>query len=546
MPTLIQLRDEAWAASEAHHARIKKEWEIYHNEDYADTERVLRALEPRASRSLNPQIQKGILRLVSPFMSQASRMEVQPDKSEVQDDILMYTEDLQNWLQMHEEADNESESLKSSVLHNLVGGMAIRKQYFDTRTHIFRSEVVHPCSFAIDGGASRIDLSDAVTVCQRYYKDALYLTEHYDWYPKPETEARYRFETMRWGMPTHVMDEIWLRREIAEECEDFDQDLLDEEQDKQIFRAVLIDDEVVKLTATPYWYPDFPYACWRNFTSSLDEKKAQDMWGFGYGTLLLPNQKLLDEMIATLVAIARNMPTGQMVATKGALDPEQQYNLDGQLIELETGKNIDVDFQKLPVDQIPTVFAEMVQYMTQIMEEQMPSLNEVFTGQAAGANESGRAINSRQWAAFTQLSDNLERMDGFRRRCVIQRVIGIQQTAQRPLSSHLWRGSLDMPDYFPEEARTIGFDVVSADTASMPHSPLAKLQVLQTFAALGYVMPIDEALKFTGFDRGYGLKPDMFMDMTQMQPAAMQDVRDDGTRARVNEQMMAGAEAPLP
>ena len=542
---LLQLRDEAWSASQIAHARMEREWDIYHNHDYPDDERILTDLRPRAHRSLNPQIQKGILRLVSPFMSQASRMEVQPNRSESLEDEQVYVKDLQNWLQMHEEADNETESLHTSILHNLVGGTAIRKQYFDPDTFIFRSESVNPCNIAVDGEASRIDLSDAQVVCQRYWKSENFLRKHYDWAPKDKNNHIYAGRLRRYDLPTHRMDEIWLRRDIAEDCDDFDPELLRETQ-KRIFRAVLIDDELVKLTHTPFWYPDFPFTCWRNFTSSLDKKKAQDFWGFGFGTLLLPNQKLLDEMLATLVAIARNMPTGQAVIQKGALDPEQDYNLDGQIIELEEGADIATHFQKLPPDQIPPVFGEMIQYMSQVMEEQMPSLNEVFTGQAAGANESGRAINSRQWAAFSQLSDNLRRMDEFRRRCVLQRVIGIQQTAKKPLSPHLWRGNLDLPDYFPEEARSIGFDVVSADAASMPHSPQAKLEVIATLASLGYAMTLEEALKFTGFDRGYGLKPDMFMDMMQMPADVSQEVRDDGTRARVNEAMRRGVEAPLP
>ena len=537
---LLQIRDEAWAASASAHARIRYEWEIYHNCGYRDSERVLKNMVPRAAKSLNPQIQKGILRLISPFTEQASRMEVQSQRSDTLEEELVFMEDLQNWNQMMEEADNETESLKTSILHNLVSGHAWRKQYFDPRTRIFRSESVHPLNIAIDGGASRIDLSDAMAICQRYWHDEYYLQRHYDWQPKRPQRDVYRGETRRYSVPTHRLDELWIRRELAEDCVDFDKEAL-ERTDKQIFRCVLIDDEVVLIKGTPYWWPDFPYACWRNFTSSFDEKKAQDFWGFGFGTLLNPQQKFLDEMLATLVAIARNMPTGQAVVTKGTLDPEQQYNIDGQVIELQANKEIGVDFQKMPVDQIPPVFAEMVQYTTDIMQEQMPSLNEVFTGQAAGANESGRAINSRQWAAFTQLSDNLKRMDGFRRRCVIQRLTGIQQTAKKPLSPHIWRGGLDLPDYFPDEARYVGFDVVSADASSMPHSPLAKLQVIQTLASLGYVMSIEEALKFSGFDKGYGLQPEMFTDMMQLQAGA------DGMPVQPgNEQMIAGAQAPLP
>ena len=310
-----------------------------------------------------------------------------------------------------------------------------------------------------------------------------------------------------------------------------------------MFRVVMIDNDVVEVKPTPFWWPDFPFTAWRNFTASYDMLKAQDFWGFGFGTLLYPQQMFLDEMLATLVAIARNMPVGQAVTTRGTLDREQQYNLDGQIIELMEGKAIDVDFKKLPVDQIPPVFAEMVQYIQQVMEQAMPSLSQVFTGESPGAGSSGRAINSLQWAAFTQLSANLKAMNEFRRRRVQQRLTGIQQTAKKPLSSHIWRGALDIPDYFPEEARYVGFDVVSPDSSAMPHSPAAKLQIAQTLAAMGYIMPLEELLKFTGFDKGYGLQTEMF-EQVQMVPG--QGGAPATPAGSSPADILAGAESPLP
>ena len=536
---LLQIRDEAWSASQFAHSRIREEWRIYHNNNYEDNQRVLQDMVPRAKRSLNPMIQKGILRLVSPFMEQAARMEVQSDRSDAVEDDIIFVQDLNNWLEMMESADNETETLRTLILHNLVSGMSFAKTYFDPRTRIMRSEAVHPLSIAVDGGASRIDLSDAMCVAQQFCHDEFFLRRHYDWVPKRKTHV-FRTEPTRFNAPTHRLDELWIRRDMLEDCTDVDSARL-ENDDKQMFRAVLIDDEVVEIRSTPFWWPDFPFAAWRNFSASHDERKAQDFWGFGYGTLLSPQQMFLDEMLATLVAIARNMPTGQAVVTRGTLDREQQYNLDGQVIELAQGKDM-TDFQKLPIDQIPPVFGEMISYISQVMQEQMPSLSEVFTGESPGSNSSGRAIASLQFAAFTQLSANLKEMNEFRKRRVQQRLTGIQQTAKKPLSSHIWRGGLDLPDYFPEEPRYIGFDIVAADASSMPHSPAGKLEVVQALAAMGYVMPLEEMLKFVGFDTGYGLTPDMFQQM----PMADGSSPLAGGVTQMNMGTMMGTEAPLP
>lgn len=535
-----EIRDDAWSASSAAHQRMKREWEIYHNADYPREERILRDMIPRAKASLNPQIQKGILRLVSPFLEQAVRIEVEPDRSDRLEEDIVWTQDLANWNQMMEEARGETEALSSLILHNLVGGTACSKTFFDTRTRIIRSDTVNPQSIAVDAEASRIDLSDAMAVCQRAWHDEAYLMRHYDWEPRVQ-ERRYD-ERLRFNAPVHKLDEVWIRRELAEDCDNFDQEKL-QKTEKQIFVGTLIDDELVRLRATPFWWPDFPFSFWRNFTASTQDSRATDFWGFGYGTLLAPQQKLLDEMIATLVAIARNMPTGQVVTTRGALDPEQQFNIDGQIIELQSNKKIGEDFQKMPVDQIPPVFAEMVQYVAQVMEEQMPSLSGVFTGEEpGGGNASGRAINSRQWAAFTQLSGNVGALNECRKHRMRQTLTLIQQTAKKPLSPHIWRGGLDLPDYFPAEARYVGFKLTANDASSMPHSPAAKLQIAQSLAAMGYQMTLEELLKFTGFDRGYGLTPEQFTDLTQM-PMGM---GMQGGPQMPGQNVVSGVETPMP
>lgn len=536
---LLQIKTDAWSASGPAHARMRREWDIYHNSDYAETERVLRDMVPRAKASLNPQIQKGILRLISPFVEQAVRIEVEPDRSDHTDEDIRWAKDLENWNTMMEEARGESEILETAVLHNLVGGMACSKTYFDTRTRIVRSDPVHPLSVAVDAEASRIDLSDAMCVAQCTWHDEHYLKRHYDWEPK---EPQRRYDTrLRYNLPTHRLDELWIRRELAEDCVDFDKDKL-ESTKKQMFRAVLIDDEVIEIKPSPFWWPDFPYSFWRNFTSVHQDRRAADFWGFGYGTLLSPQQKMLDEMSAALIAIARNMPSGQVVTTKGALDPEQQYGIDRQIIELQPGKDIGTDFQHLPPFQISPVFGEMVQYITQIMEEMMPSLSEVFTGEQPSGGASGRAINSLQAAAFTQLSANLRAFNEWRKARVRQTLTLIQQTAKKPISPHLWRGGLDIPDYFPIEARYVGFQLTANDASAMPHSPIAKLQVAQTLASLGYMMTLDEMLKFTGLDRGYGLLPEMFMQMPMVQPGGQQG----GTPQSPSMDILTGQDVPMP
>lgn len=532
---LLQIRDEAWAASGEAHARIQRERDIYHNLEYPEDERILRTKVPRSQRSLDPQITKGVNRLVSPYISQLASMEIEADRSEVQEADKPFIGDLQNWYEMMEAADNETETRKTLVEHNLVGGMAIAKTYYDPRTEIFRSESVSPLMIAVDGGASRIDLSDAMVVCQQYWYPEYYLKLHYDWEPAKGTVKDVVRKYFRYNEPTHRLDEMWIRRELLEACEDVDKDALALDK-KQMFRVIFIDDEVVEIKHTPYWWPDFPYSCWRNFSAFYDSKKAQDFWGYGFPTYLIEPQKFLDEMLAAIVEAARHIPVGQAVAQKGALDPEQDYGVDSQLIELQEGYNIKEAFQKLPLDQFPQIFGDLVVDARNSMQEMMPSLTPVFTGEEPSGNSSGKAIQSKQWAAHSQIEDNLSRGNVMMRHRAIQRLTGIQQTAKKPLLPHVFRGQLDLPDYFPEDARHVGFNVTYADTAAMPSSPQGRMELVQWLASLGYMLSPEDVLKLTKLDTAVGLSPDMFQQMMQVAPS----------QALMGNQTLSGVQAPMP
>ena len=140
---------------------------------------------------------------------------------------------------------------------------------------------------------------------------------------------------------------------------------------------------------------------------------------------------MLDEMIANLILIVRNQAVGRFLSKEGALDMEQVLPIHGLNIEINEPFTIE-DIKHLPPDVIPPVILEFIQYVTQIMMEQVPSLSSVFAGESPHGGASGRAIASLQYANFSQLSDNIRGMNSFRQRRARQKITCLQQFARRP------------------------------------------------------------------------------------------------------------------
>ena len=83
------------------------------------------------------------------------------------------------------------------------------------------------------------------------------------------------------------------------------------------------------------------------------------------------------------------------------------------------------------------------------------------------------------------------------------------------MASNLWRRGVDFPEPFREEVRHVGYRMKMPDATSLPNTPAGKLEVAQIMASLGAQLPIDELIKFIGFDSGYGWDEDTFVQAAQ-------------------------------
>lgn len=531
-----QLRNEALGASAHAHERMEQEVAIFHNTGaYRERELLGGQYSPITEQSLNPEIQKGINRLIPAFVEQAARIDILSDKS--RDDNQEDNEnihDLKDWTMMMEEVDGEGERINTACTHNLAYGHAVSKVIYDPDYQAVRMLSIDPCTFSVDPAATQTNLYNADYLVHSNYHIERYIKRHYPEYNIPKRR--------RWTFNNHIdliggeqifrVDEIWMRKWLAKylgvDCS---------ETDREIFKVALIDDEFVHARPSPYNYPDFPFATWRNFPHLRANGQGTAFWGHGYGTLAWGQQKFIDEITSDLILAMRNMGIGGYISEKGAINMNKA--LQGK------GVNIEVDFDKTQgntLDEVIKPFAppvigqvlyDLFEYSLQSIRDMMPSLNPVFTGESPHAGASGRAVNTLQWAAFNQISANIRAMNEFRMERKRIQIAHVQQFARRPLSPHLWRRGIDFPDIFRDEARRVGYHLKMPDETSLPNTPIGKLQVVQILAGLGLAMPVDKLIEFAGFDTGYGWSEDTFQQIVAPPPAG---------GAPTNENVAAGIE----
>ncbi len=519
MSKLTELRDDAFSASEEAHNRMRRELAIYANEVYASGNIRIGNLRPLVAASLDPKIKKGIHRLLPAFLEQMPRIEVKPDKRASLDEDIMLVQDLQNWMDMMDEVDHEGDRLRTLVTHNLVCGNAISKVRYDFKRQVVTGEAIDPLTFAPDPKCANADFSDASYVVHR------------NWHLGRDIKRRYKLPTHRdsdWERASYCVDEMWLDKEQADDC-----GINIKKCRTPLVLATLVNDEISRVQESPYWWPSYPFVLWRNFLNLLGDGKAHDFWGYGYGTFMWPQQKLYDELLANLILINRNTSVGRFLTTYGTLDRERILAEHGIVIELEEGKEMS-DIQHLPPEDIPVALFQFVQMLAEVMDGMMPSLSPVFIGESPSSNASGRLANTLQQAAINQVSDNVTSMNESRLIRARIKLTLIQQFADRPLAPHFWRGGLDLPESFPEDARKIGYQLVMPDSTSIPNTLAGRLQVVQFLQASGYQLSPERFIEFLGLDRGFGLQVDDLL--TPGVPQGMPPL---------DEEVLAGQEAAL-
>jgi hypothetical protein len=501
------------------HGRIVQEQKVYRNQGHYDGRKRLGRVYSPAGESLYPKTTELIEKVKPRLESAAPRVDVSPDRSDRTEDEIDSVEHLEWWMDMYQDADNEGDKLRRWIHHNAVGGMGVRKVTWDSIHQRLNAKLISPLTFAPDPSCTEIDLSDALYLVHQNQHDTRYIKRTYpefkiDKVAPKRVQGPNTFGGSQRSIQSFKVCEVWMRRIIAEEI---GVDVSD--TDAQMFVATMINDDLVKVRPTPYWYPDYPFVCWRNFIDYTDDGMPNSFWGFGLASLLWPQQAMLDYLLSNLVLILKNQAVGRVISPKGMLNLEQAWTLHGLNIEYskQDGYNI-ADLLFLPPDQVPAALVDFVRFLIETMEN-ISGIGPVLTGDAPFSGVSGRAVSALQSAALTHIGWMVRSLNEARLRLVRQQLVLIQQMAKRPLAPHLWRGGIDLPDRFPDTARHIGFALSIPDISDLPQTPAGKLQIAEFLAGAGAPLSLQKLLEFVGLDRGYGLQSEDFE--AQIDPASV-------------------------
>ena len=485
---LVKLRNKAFEASSKSHAEMKHAWELYNNSDeYGD-----KTFE-------DPAITDAIDRLIPVFTQGLSKVKVEPDKSNMTQYDAPLVDMLDRFLRSHEEADMESERIRTIVTQFLVMGNTVSKVVPNHRTGVVTAPALSPMSVAFDPSADHsIPESD-------YTVHTTYQAEYYIKRKFPDItldRSRYGRKNKHGSYSDrHRLDEIWMTSETAKEngvkC--------DVKKHNQVL-VKMINDQPIKAITNPIRYPAPPFALSKVFVD-LKLGSTQSMWGTSHtskmeGAALVYNRVLTDYM-----DIVRNVKFDRVITTEGTLDNETILNVHGANIKLNENKEIGRDFQTMPPPTVSPAFIQSVATARDILQNKVPSLQPVFIGEGHGANQSGRAILAQQHNSINQVTHQILALNEFMRYRTYIRLNLIQQFAKRPNSPNMWRLGLDLPDMLPEDARFIGYNVLIPDASlGLPDTLLGRIQVLQILNSVGYALTPERTNEFLKLDTTFGFQ----------------------------------------
>ena len=214
---LLQLRDEAFAAAKPRHDEMAMALRIFENDGYESGSTRVGRVVSFADKSFDSEIQKGILKLIPAFEEQAARVSLQADRSARSEIEVMLVEDLEQWKDMYDEADNEGDLRHMLIAQFLILGNALCKEIWNAKQQRCESVPISPLDFAPDPAAVRADFKDATYVCHRVYHTERALRLRYpDWEPPPDSEDTSPRDRRKQQARSWRVDELWLHRDVAE------------------------------------------------------------------------------------------------------------------------------------------------------------------------------------------------------------------------------------------------------------------------------------------------------------------------------------------
>lgn len=486
----LELIDFAIETASPFHKSIVAEQSVYYGGGYKANE-MIGSLHMHTRESLNKKVFETVRAAQTHLdLGNPSTFYEADDDADGQ-----WVDEIQDWLEMYEAADDEGEKNDTDTLHRLVGGASASKVGWNVGEDRLSDYSYSPLNFSPDPLATMVDLSDAgyvvETTTQLWYTLKTKLGRKFTArFKKPETRFK-SYEVHEMWMRSHVCHELGLKGDF-------------------MVRATYVDRQLVDVAPSPFWFPGFPHVCGRGFKVFDATGMACRFWGFGYGSFLATQQKMLDETLAQVLLILQNQGLGQFLVLKGAVDWKKARREPGLRLEVDPemlggNQSIRDIITQIPPSDVPASVFQLLSYIEGAMTGNTNIDSNVLAG-SAPRGSSGRAIGLVQSAAAAQISDHERAAVGVKKRKARRKLSCIQQFARRPVKPNQWRHTSDLRD-FPKQARHIGLKTRIQDNSGLPHTPGGKIQMLLPLLEGGIIGP-ETFFDITELDRIYGIDRD--------------------------------------
>lgn len=469
----------------------------------------------------------------------------------------------------------EEEVHLSTVLGDMaIGGLGVRKVYWDWKNRRLGVKQFCPTDVLIDPYCHDHDLQDAKYVILRKEMDLEELQIQYNLTNQTVRDIQaetFHSEDQNYGLfrsrnlsPFPASNrhrnlirnrinvyEVWFFGQLPFEFENEGYSKVIKHPFGRVF--IVAGKKVIRdPIPNPFEHGMLPLVFFRNYTVSTGKIHAP--YAFGDIYPLKQNQVSMNVLLSQIIMNAILMANAQWVVEQGAVPDGWLTNEPGLIIETARGQSGGI--RKEPGAPMPGYVTELMMLIEQHAKS-VSRVNDTVAGISPGSHASGIAINQLQNAALGSIRQKSRFLDSAYKKQGYLELRLLQQFAlsgAREIVAPYERGDMDLGEWrrWTERISTLEMDVRIESKAELPSNILDRLVFAQQQVMTGIFDPI-EAIEFAKIPISDRLKHNMeiadelkriqaevVIAQAQAQLGQMQAPQQEGNP------MMAGAESAPP
>ncbi|MBT3326717.1 MAG: hypothetical protein HN396_10795 [Gemmatimonadales bacterium] len=428
--------------------------------------------------------------------------------------------DATKMIQAEMDRTDEVAHMKNLLLDMTIGGLAIEKTYWNSKTERPAVRQIDPRDFLIDpeclsnniydGNASFVVWRKKMDAdrMRRVYKLSKQATKRVIEESAVHEEAsviddeglykQYEFasvfkdphpDTADYNRPLVTVYEFWYFEDAVPGLERTEEPI-DPSEFPKGRRIHLAGDTILLDDANPFPHGELPFVLYRNYGD------PRDPYAFGDVEVVRGQQVALNVLQSQAMQMAILMANGQWVFEEGALREDWLSNRPGLAIEVPRGMVNSV--KKLEGVNVPSSIFNLMDQIERNVE-QVTNVNETMEGISPGTHISGEHVKSLQDAAFKRLRAKLSDVGMGRRRSVYQRFrmmqtwghfIDVRQSGD--MTGGEWMA-------WDDAVREMPVDIRIRSTVDEPTSKRERLEHATAMTNSGWFDPL-QAVKFAELD----------------------------------------------